>query len=760
MRGKTENGLCLRQTIEARRDVRAWLSRALWTAALACSLSLSLGETAGLWTEISPLWALAPGAALCAMELPLWRRGQERWLAPLTLVALLAAMTLFSRTFSDGACLAVNRFCEKWTAQTGTLLTGVAVTAEKERLCLGVFCCASGLLLTLAARWLVPNARALAAVLPLLGVLAAILTKSEQIPAQLLLLALCGALSSGAERGAHGAAALVTAAAVLALTLLTGLSSALPRAEDWSRRTLHTLRYEGEARLPEGDFRAAPPERGEEVALRVTMQTPQTLYLRGFVGERFEDGQWLAQTTQSLAEDAETVYTLHRSGFYAQAQLSRAAEGEETAKKSTVTVETVGACARYLYAPYTLCRESCEALLPPERLSNGAMEANGETTATYAVLCDAQELAQTLSERLSVATDTRTLRYRQEESAYRAIVQKNALALSEEVRRTLAPTLEACRAEEDGASTQEAAQAATLRFLRKYFSGETPEEGLPALPLETAAGSTFQLATATVLALRYYGVPARYVEGYVLTEEMAAGAENTPIDVPASCGRAWAEVYQEGLGWMPVDLTPAFSALAGEEGTDGVHLRPESGESASDARTDESGAAEDAEELDPEPEEETETPSSAPETKASRLSRALWWLPVPVLLLLAVLALALRRRYLLKKRARLFSQPDCAEAVACLFSDAARLLEEMGLSREGGAVARLFPLAEERFGQDYAAHFRAAAALNAEALFSSHPFTPEQRALAREFHAQTVCLARRDGKIGKRLCRKWLQCLY
>ena len=73
------------------------------------------------------------------------------------------------------------------------------------------------------------------------------------------------------------------------------------------------------------------------------------------------------------------------------------------------------------------------------------------------------------------------------------------------------------------------------------------------LPLTAAEGTSFQYATVAVMTLRYFGIPARYAEGYVISEEMAADAQaDEPLTVDSRCARAWAEVYQgrdRGYPW-------------------------------------------------------------------------------------------------------------------------------------------------------------------------------------------------------------------
>ncbi len=78
-------------------------------------------------------------------------------------------------------------------------------------------------------------------------------------------------------------------------------------------------------------------------------------------------------------------------------------------------------------------------------------------------------------------------------------------------------------------------------------------------------------ASAAVLMFRKMGIPARYVEGYAVNP-YTAGTDLSlidtryKIDVRDYYGHAWVEVYQDGFGWIPVDVTPATSvALQGGE---------------------------------------------------------------------------------------------------------------------------------------------------------------------------------------------------
>ncbi|NSW90457.1 MAG: transglutaminase domain-containing protein [Firmicutes bacterium] len=62
-------------------------------------------------------------------------------------------------------------------------------------------------------------------------------------------------------------------------------------------------------------------------------------------------------------------------------------------------------------------------------------------------------------------------------------------------------------------------------------------------------------ATAMVILVRSIGIPARYVEGYMLPPEPV---EEKIYEVTNQNAHAWVEVYFEGFGWIPFEPTAPF----------------------------------------------------------------------------------------------------------------------------------------------------------------------------------------------------------
>lgn len=69
---------------------------------------------------------------------------------------------------------------------------------------------------------------------------------------------------------------------------------------------------------------------------------------------------------------------------------------------------------------------------------------------------------------------------------------------------------------------------------------------------EAKRGYCTHFATAAAVMYRALGIPARVVDGFAFTT--VAGSY---VDVRRSDEHAWVEVYIDGLGWLPVEVTAA-----------------------------------------------------------------------------------------------------------------------------------------------------------------------------------------------------------
>lgn len=101
---------------------------------------------------------------------------------------------------------------------------------------------------------------------------------------------------------------------------------------------------------------------------------------------------------------------------------------------------------------------------------------------------------------------------------------------------------------------------------------------------ENKQGYCVHYATTATLMLRMMGIPARFAEGYVVTEldfencddmgvqkekvtyledykavETEISINNYTVSLTDASAHAWVEIYVEGLGWIPVEMTPGYN---------------------------------------------------------------------------------------------------------------------------------------------------------------------------------------------------------
>ncbi len=696
------------------------------------------------------LWLLGAGILTCIAAAVIRHFRKTKLLFPILLAALLLVVLFARNPLLNGFGAAWNTLRDLWAAEKGILLplaetdgTGLWLAGIVAGLLLAMMSVALSCVPTLTAVLLAALSVAAAFVQPGILLLAA---------AAIALLMLTWQKNKNAVSAASFLLVGVIVAGVAAIFLQTGTMQALSQN---AKDTLHHWRYEkAEEVLPEGDL-SEPVVKTEstDTILSVTADTAQTLYLRGFVGDSYENGVWSALDTETAAEEKDLFYWLHQSGFYPQSQLATAARLMSNYQSGSVSVQNLTGCSLYRYEPCTILPE--RAGLAKNKIQPSSIETSGlrgERGYSYEVVSDAQTLLPELLDFLQNDTSDGVKSYLQMESAYREFVYSYALTVPAEFRAQLGAVLDQCCESYGPADslTKEQAQTAALAFLELCFDGS----GDIALPLtDTADGTTYQYATVAALALRYYGIPARYVEGYTVKT-----AEGEPENVDASAAGAWVEVYQDGIGWLPLALTPGLEDLSAEQTESGIKPVGAGKEGNGDGPRVTEGQELEQDDAEPDNSEDN-TPDGGQRTGLLH-KPAFWIILVAALLLLLLAAIIIRHEVILKKRNEAFTQEDQSAAAACLFTDCAALLAAMGLKRGTGSMLELCETAKEQLGEEYAAKLHDMTMYNAQALFSSRAISPEQLTEMRAFHDTTMENLKTRCKPLRKLRLKWLNCLY
>lgn len=696
------------------------------------------------------LWLLGAGILTCIAAAVIRHFRKTKWMLPILLAALLLVVLFARNPLLNGFGAAWNTLRDLWAAEKGILLP----LAETDSSGLWLAGIVAGILLALLALALsyVPTLAAAA--------LAALCVAAAFVQPGVMLLFAAGIsillLSWQKHKNAVSAVSFllvgVIVAGIATISLQTGTMQTLSQN---AKDSLHHWRYEKtEEVLPEGNL-SEPVTKTEstDTILSVTADTVQTLYLRGFVGDTYENGEWSTLGAEAAAEEKDLFYWLHQSGFYPQSQLATAARLMGNYQSGSVSVQNLAGCSLYRYEPCTVLPE--RAGLTKNRIQPSTVETNGLRGArgySYETVSDVQALLPELLDFLQNDTSDGVKSYLQMESAYREFVYSYALDVPAEFRAQLGAVLDSC-CESYGAAgslTKEQAQTAALAFLELCFDGS----GDIALPLtDTADGTTYQYATVAALALRYYGIPARYVEGYTVKT-----AEGEPENVDASAAGAWVEVYQDGVGWLPLALTPGLEDLSAEQTESGIKPVGAGKEGNGDGPRVTEGQELEQDNAEPDNSEDN-TPDGGQRTGLLH-KPAFWTILVAALLLLLLAAVFIRHAVILKKRNEAFTQEDQSAAAACLFTDCAALLAAMGLKRGTGSMLELCGDMKERFGEEATSRLRDMTMLNARALFSAKALTNEERTSMEQFHASVLDLLKTHTNWPRKLRLKWLDCLY
>lgn len=90
--------------------------------------------------------------------------------------------------------------------------------------------------------------------------------------------------------------------------------------------------------------------------------------------------------------------------------------------------------------------------------------------------------------------------------------------------------------------------------------------------LQTGKGYCTYFASAMAVMARAIGIPARYTEGFLLTN---LGHDDNVYNVTGEQAHAWAELYFEGIGWIPFDSTPIGQPQTIRDQTPSQPVQPE-----------------------------------------------------------------------------------------------------------------------------------------------------------------------------------------
>ncbi|MDV3425979.1 MAG: transglutaminase-like domain-containing protein [Bacillota bacterium] len=328
--------------------------------------------------------------------------------------------------------------------------------------------------------------------------------------------------------------------------------------------------------LPEGDLKNAKTlSYTDEVVMQVKMQKPSAIYLKGYVGSIYSNNSWNSLPGSAYGGDYTGLFEwLSKNHFYPQNQISSLCSVNSQLGKFNISVDNIALESKYIYSPYEAATMND---LSPQNVKYskdaGIISAGLIGTRTYSfsmyspITSDyaASDLNKWVKDNIKGSANY--AEYEKNEMAYRAFVYKNYMEIPAETKKTLEKYFTKGTLD----SFKDKNYQSVIDFLRKCylqkFTYSTEIKNLPADSdfianfLKAGSGYDIHFATLSVMLLRSAGIPARYVEGYFLPHsyvDIYAQTKNAVLDVKDSFAHAWTEIYVDGVGWVPAELTPGY----------------------------------------------------------------------------------------------------------------------------------------------------------------------------------------------------------
>lgn len=304
---------------------------------------------------------------------------------------------------------------------------------------------------------------------------------------------------------------------------------------------------------------------------------PHRLYLRSWTGGDYGSNQW-KDLPDGRYERVAHLFEKNQGEWYDQgawlmeviARSPALSQSLANYMKDDESVEGLkkdfNVDAVYEKTPFFLLPYDTSFGAPLFAYDRSPMSREGKAYSTYLWNLPAGALLSMMEEENSSDPYFRT--YLGAEKEYRRFVYDHYLDIPDSVKEGLAalgPIPPARSLSEKRQRVED-----IRRFLAENYSytrspGKTPagKDFITYFLTESKKGYCTSFASAAVMLLRASGIPARYAAG------LTVGADEIK-DAPLSEGglhrlsindhhaHAWAEVYVDGLGWRPVEMTPGY----------------------------------------------------------------------------------------------------------------------------------------------------------------------------------------------------------
>lgn len=301
----------------------------------------------------------------------------------------------------------------------------------------------------------------------------------------------------------------------------------------------------------------------EQLRIRTEQKPTETLYLSGFHGEEYIGGDWTAADNRKIYEEiANQLNWTHwenhigtsYSGMYYVVN-SRMSENPMVNSR-TLQIEHINRRDTTYYRPYysQWQGDAINNYFDYGRYESGYQYRYYEQKDMHIDWFDTASGFEEIA-----------LSYLQMQNAYQEVAERVYTQVPEELLPRLS---QLCQ--EHKLSDREEVTAFILYTLHSnavytLTPGMAPygEDIVEYFLFENGRGYCVHFAAAATLMYRMYGIPARYVSGYMVNPTVFQKQEDGSYlaEVTDRSAHAWVEILIPDYGWTPVEVTPAAESL-------------------------------------------------------------------------------------------------------------------------------------------------------------------------------------------------------
>ena len=331
---------------------------------------------------------------------------------------------------------------------------------------------------------------------------------------------------------------------------------------------IHEVRY-GEDTLPEGNlYQAAELQQDDREMLQLATEQQKTIYLKGFVGAVYTDGFWDPLPDSAYGgTDAGMLEWLEKKGFDPLTQVAAYytyGEDDNKPEKNRLNITVSGASRYYVYTPTSMQKVINGSFTEKKdsRLFSRGLLGTKKYTMDELSGSRPAELTVTDSWVSSPQTDEQK-NYLEAEAVYRSFVYDNYRSVDADTAALMKEMFwKDYKSGNDGIYSAICQIRKVLKETVKYTENpeEIPEDEDPVryFLTESHQGNSMLYASAAADALRVHGIPARYVEGYYVSASQIEKNSGKTVSVSGQDAHAWVEAYFDGIGWLPLDVSPGY----------------------------------------------------------------------------------------------------------------------------------------------------------------------------------------------------------